>query len=355
MIGDGSWWGSAVAITSILVSYTVFFFSVGHLPVTLVGVGMLSLGVVASINAGLVTAYLHDVYGSRVKTALQLNALVASMAMIVSPVISVAYTITFGVAYSILTGLFLGFLGLIIQVYSLRRSRARHVIPSKSGSRSGVIGTGFYVIRRAFCIPVERRLMLVLFAVNMAMTPFFMVVFPFLADRDYYSFEQAIAVFDFLFALGFILSTKYVFKRVSRAISRRGQVLLGLILLALMLNFSLMVDSIVVICALCFCGGVGLPLVVINVSSFRIGNCPPEVKSQVFATLVFFSLAGNPLGIYLVTVMLSETSLAWVVVYNSSLTLLAICAFVAGRSVLDDLNGSPGSLKTAYAEAFSRR
>jgi MFS family permease len=346
--------GSSLTVILLLV-YSLCIIYIGNIPILVSIFGMIILGGMSSISTGLISVYLHDIYGRRIKIPLRLSGIFTAIALILTPLISIAYTITVGSKNAIISALVMSLLATIIQFLI---SPKKNHIPKKPFFIYKSTLDAINIIRSSLSIDVERNLIIVLLLVNMVMTPFFMVAFPYFSSRGYFTYEQAVAVFDMAFGLGFILSSRYLMKYLASYIDPLKQVTIGMICLSCMLAFSFVFMDEILITLLCIIGGVGLPLVVINISSHRLSHCPQEIKSQVFGTLIFFSLAGNPLSILLTTYILENFSVKYIITYNILLVCFSLIYLIANRKTMMSINSvEPDNIKiyqNAYNKAYQR-
>ncbi len=343
--------GSSVFVMLI---YSFTFITYNFLPIWLSIPGMVVFGVIASLNTGLLTAFLHDTYKSRVKVVLRLNGIIGSVSTILTPIISVAYTISFGSEAAIYLSTIISILGLYFQYRILGLGAVIFMNKKKSVANGNLINKTISIMRGALSIPIERRMSLMLFTLNMLMTPIFMVVLPYLASNNHYSFPQAVAIFDIAFGIGFIISSKYIFKWIKNIFTTYIQVLIGMILLYFMINTILISDNYLIVSTLYFIGGLGLPLIVMNISSFRINACPHEIKSQCYSTLVFFSLLGNPFSIGFVTYLCNTYPYEFVGFYNFILSSISLAVCVFSYKTLKGLN-SFSEAKSVYIKALGSK
>lgn len=346
---------SAMIVLLILAVYALSFTVFGAIPVILCILCMIILGVLSSINVGLMSVFLHDVYQKRISVVLRLNSFFVAISLIVTPIFSIGYTISFGSEATIYTAFLIAIPACFVQFKCLNRFVRSKNVEAEIRRKFSIIfaiKNSLHIITATLNFKIERDLIIVLFLLNMIMTPFFMVSFPFLASINHFQFQQAVAIFDLMFGVGFILSSRFLMKYMSAKIDSYSQILIGLILLIIMLCLSLMFINIILISFFCFLGGLGLPLVVLNITSHRVSHCPNEIKSQLFGTLVFFSLAGNPISILITTFLLEKQGISSIIFYNCTLTLLSLSYFIIRRKTLNNVNLVTAASRRLYRRAY---
>lgn len=256
----------------------------------------LLLGGVVSILPTNTTSLLHDRYGSRSKVAFRVGSIFASYKIFLSPIVGMLTTISFGSLNTVMISTVLVVIAFFIKEYALR-----NIANIKSLDRVRFSDT-FMSLFNSLSIKNEKVFIPTLAVINLLMTPFFMVSLPHNAANGLYPIPEFVVLLDIVFGLGIFITNKFIFKKISNRISDNQAILIGLLLLALMLSFG-SGDNVYMAPAMLFLGGLGLPLIVINITTIRVNNIPINKKSMYLSSLTFWSLFLNPISILIISYM----------------------------------------------------
>lgn len=252
----------------------------------------LLLGGVVSILPTNTTSLLHDRYGSRSKVAFRVGSIFASYKIFLSPIIGMLTTISFGSLNTVIISTVLLSIAFFIKEYALIN------IPNVKSLDRVKFSDTFTSLFNSLSIKYEKVFIPTLAVINLLMTPFFMVSLPHNAANGIYPIPEFVVLLDMLFGLGIFIANKFI----SNKIPDKQAILIGLFLLALMLSFG-SGDNVYMAPAMLFLGGLGLPLIVINITTIRVNNIPKDKKSMYLSSLTFWSLFLNPISILIISYM----------------------------------------------------
>ncbi|WP_146144666.1 MFS transporter [Photobacterium sp. GB-36] len=252
----------------------------------------LLLGGVVSILPTNTTSLLHDRYGSRSKVAFRVGSIFASYKIFLSPIIGMLTTISFGSLNTVIISTVLLSIAFFIKEYALIN------IPNVKSLDRVKFSDTFTSLFNSLSIKYEKVFIPTLAVINLLMTPFFMVSLPHNAANGIYPIPEFVVLLDMLFGLGVFIANKFI----SNKIPDKQAILIGLFLLALMLSFG-SGDNVYMAPAMLFLGGLGLPLIVINITTIRVNNIPKDKKSMYLSSLTFWSLFLNPISILIISYM----------------------------------------------------
>ncbi|PSV38024.1 hypothetical protein [Photobacterium sp. GB-210] len=252
----------------------------------------LLLGGVVSILPTNTTSLLHDRYGSRSKVAFRVGSIFASYKIFLSPIIGMLTTISFGSLNTVIISTVLLSIAFFIKEYALIN------IPNVKSLDRVKFSDTFTSLFNSLSIKYEKVFIPTLAVINLLMTPFFMVSLPHNAANGIYPIPEFVVLLDMLFGLGIFIAIKFI----SNKIPDKQAILIGLFLLALMLSFG-SGDNVYMAPAMLFLGGLGLPLIVINITTIRVNNIPKDKKSMYLSSLTFWSLFLNPISILIISYM----------------------------------------------------
>ncbi|MFD2176283.1 MFS transporter [Veronia pacifica] len=289
-----------LGIIALLSAFIILF---GELPLIVSIFIVVSLGFMSGLTPINSRALLHDSYGPRVKTALRLGGIFASARMFIAPVFGALFSISFGS----LTALFIS--AIVLLAATLIVWSALRMLPSykfeKQIDHKNESVSQIKLIGLVWKIRIERFLILSQISINSFLTPFFMIVMPYLAFQGHFAFPELIALLDMIFAAGMYICNKYLIKKMKGKLSDSNQVLVGFFLMAIMVIFGVSTHVWVSLLSM-FAGGIGIVLYGVNISAFRIRSIPQSHKARMLSVVNSWSMAFNPWSIVIFSFCLAS-------------------------------------------------
>lgn len=254
-------------------------------------IGSAIVGVRDPLQASVIPLFTTD---DKVSLAFRSKSVMMSFSILIGPVLAsgVIYNlgITLALFFDSLTAL-LAFL-LTITIPSHIGASQRQC---SSNQLKGIkmIYQGFKVIIE---VKVELYLALIAMIINFALFPFFTILLPLYVKDVRHLPVTYIGLLDSCFGLGILLGSYKIIGWLTLHAPRDLCVSAGFAILGCNLLIVGICQSIFVLLASFFFGGIGLMLINIPTSAVRLLATPKDYRNRIFATVSFLSAAASPFG-----------------------------------------------------------
>ncbi|MFB7517256.1 MFS transporter [Streptomyces sp. NPDC056144] len=333
------------------------FAGVYHLGAVLAGVALLGVGL--GLREPLLMSTIRSVVdASSVAGAVRVRSAMMSLSSFAGPVAAGALIGPLG--FSAVLALACAVVAVCaVLVAVLRLPEAPSVRDRAAAPWAADALAGFRAIRRV--VP-EWRLALLAMAVDFALFPVFAVVIPALVASHYPSGTWILSVVESAFAVGMILGSAFVVRRVNEALGRNRTVPLGFAALGAgfvgtgaavgLAGTDAPVAFTVSASLLMAVSGAGLCMVTVNTGTVRLLATPSEFRNRMVAAASFLSGIVMPLG-SLASGLIARTSGEWLALVALG-GVICLCAALAAadRAVTRFLGMPDEDLDDAYLRAY---
>lgn len=308
---------SFISLLTTLVMFALSFsdafspWAIGSLMV----IGSSVVGVRDPLQASIIPLFVTD---DKVSLAFRTRSVMMSFSILLGPVLASGAIYSLGITPALLADLLAVVFACLLIIN----------IPSHTGDTSDQTHTppkGIKMIYDGFKIligvKVELHLALIAMLINFALFPFFTILIPLYIKETRNLPVFYVGFLDSCFGLGILLGSYKIISWLTPHVPRDLCVSSGFACLGCNLVIVGTCDSIAILAAAFFLGGIGLMLINIPTSAVRLLATPKAYRNRIFATVSFLSAVASPFGSATMNCLISSLGIPLTITFLGSIII----------------------------------